>query len=58
MAVLKKYPWLFSGAAAIVLGYMLLAAGDVTAAPLLLVAGYCVMIPIFLLKSFLSRKGE
>jgi len=58
MAIIKKYPWLVSGGAAIILGYVLLAAGDITAAPLLLVAGYCVLIPVFLLRSFLSRKGE
>jgi hypothetical protein len=29
----------------IVLGYVLLALGSITAAPLLLVAGYCVLVP-------------
>ncbi|MBZ0269280.1 hypothetical protein K8I85_14090 [bacterium] len=35
-----------AGLAAVVLGYVLLSQGDVTAAPLLLVAGYCVLIPL------------
>jgi hypothetical protein len=34
------------GLAAVVLGYVLLAQGDITLAPLLLVAGYCVLIPL------------
>lgn len=35
-----------SGLAAVVLGYVLLSQGDVTAAPLLLVGGYCVLVPL------------
>jgi hypothetical protein len=35
-----------AGLAAVVLGYVLLSQGDITAAPLLLVAGYCVLIPL------------
>jgi len=35
-----------SGLGAVVLGYVLLAQGDVTLAPILLVAGYCVLIPL------------
>jgi len=35
-----------AGLAAVVLGFVLLSQGDVTAAPLLLVAGYCVLIPL------------
>jgi hypothetical protein len=35
-----------AGLVAILLGYVLLSRGDVTAAPLLLVAGYCVLIPL------------
>jgi hypothetical protein len=34
------------GIAAILLGYVLLSQGDVTAAPILLVLGYCAMIPL------------
>ena len=41
------------GAAAVVLlgGYANLAAGGETIAPLLLVAGYCVLVPLAILKS-------
>lgn len=35
-----------AGLAAVALGYVLLSQGDVTAAPLLLVGGYCVLIPL------------
>jgi hypothetical protein len=34
------------GMACIVLGYILLVAGDITVAPVLLVAGYCVLVPL------------
>lgn len=34
------------GMAAIVLGYVLLAINDITVAPLLLVLGYCVLVPL------------
>ena len=35
-----------AGLAAVLLGYVLLSQGDITLAPLLLVAGYCVLIPL------------
>lgn len=35
-----------AGLAAVALGYVLLSQGDVTAAPLLLVTGYCILIPL------------
>ncbi len=35
-----------AGLGAILVGYLLLARGDITAAPLLLVAGYCVLVPL------------
>lgn len=35
-----------SGLGAVVVGYLLLSQGDITAAPVLLVAGYCVLIPL------------
>jgi hypothetical protein len=43
----RKNVALFGGGLlAIVLGYVLLSQGDVTAAPVLLVLGYCAMIPL------------
>jgi len=39
--------WLFgAGFAAIVVGYALLSRGSITAAPILLVAGYCALVPL------------
>ncbi len=35
-----------AGLGAILVGYLLLAQGDITFAPLLLVAGYCVLVPL------------
>jgi hypothetical protein len=43
----RKNVVLFGGGLlAIVLGYLLLSQGDITAAPILLVLGYCAMIPL------------
>jgi hypothetical protein len=44
---LSRKNWIIFGAAlgVIILGYVFLARGSTTLAPLLLVAGYCVMIP-------------
>jgi len=58
MQLFKRYAWLMGGFAAIVGGYLLLGSGDITLAPLLLVLGYCLLIPIFLLQSFLQGRGE
>ena len=58
---LRRSLWLIAGAASIVLGYVLLATGDVTVAPLLLVAGYCVFVPLHLYRSYRQsapRSGE
>ncbi|HEX5132503.1 MAG TPA: hypothetical protein VFX92_08450 [Candidatus Krumholzibacteria bacterium] len=43
-----KFRWkLFAaGMAAIVIGYVLLAVNDITIAPILLVLGYCVLVPL------------
>ena len=40
--------WMLMGAGALaaVLGYVLLSRGDITLAPILLVAGYCALIPL------------
>lgn len=45
-------PWLWWGIAfgTILLGYADLARGGVTIAPILLVAGYCVLVPLAILK--------
>lgn len=49
---MQARPWLWWGIAAvtILLGYADLARGGMTIAPILLVAGYCVLVPIAILK--------
>ncbi len=42
----------------ITVGYVLLGRGDITSAPLLLVTGYCVLLPLFIWWSFRSGTGE
>jgi hypothetical protein len=42
--------WLGAGAVAIAGGYALLAGGSMTLAPILLVLGYCVLLPIGIIK--------
>ncbi len=49
---------LIAGLVAITAGYVLLGRGDITVAPLLLVGGYCVLVPLYLLQAFLHREGE
>jgi hypothetical protein len=46
-------PWLWWGLAivTILLGYADLARGGMTIAPILLVAGYCVLVPLAILRS-------
>ena len=51
----RNYMILGIGIALIVIGFILLAAGDITVSPILLVLGYCVIIPLGIL---LPRKGE
>jgi hypothetical protein len=42
----KNYGLLAAGIVAIAIGYLLLAQGSITLAPILLILGYCVLIPI------------
>jgi uncharacterized membrane protein HdeD (DUF308 family) len=51
MHVLRKYRNLFliAGFAAIVAGYIFLGYGSISLAPVLLVLGYCVLVPMALL---------
>ena len=42
--------WLFgAGFASIIVGYVMLSKGSITLAPILLVAGYCALIPLAIL---------
>jgi len=45
----RNWTWLIAGAAVIVAGFISLAMGSITLAPILLVVGYCVLIPIGIL---------
>lgn len=42
----RNFALLGAGLACVVAGYLLLAAGSTTAAPILLVLGYCVFFPV------------
>ena len=43
-----KFKWKFfvAGLLAITIGYVMLATSDITIAPMLLVLGYCILIPV------------
>lgn len=41
-----KWKLFAGGLLAIVVGYILLAAADITIAPILLVLGYCILVPL------------
>jgi len=45
----KSYSLFAAGFAAIVIGYIMLSRGSITVAPVLLVAGYCALIPLAIL---------
>ncbi|HPF71013.1 MAG TPA: hypothetical protein PLQ13_10100 [Candidatus Krumholzibacteria bacterium] len=56
--MLQKTWLLWAAFAVIGLGYILLGMGRLSFGPLLLVGGYCVMLPLFLWRSFRRRVGE
>jgi hypothetical protein len=58
MRLLRRTVLLWLALFAIVVGYVLLASGDIVAAPLLLVGGYCLLLPLFLWRSFRRGSGE
>ena len=45
----RNWQWLGAGAAVIIAGFIALSMGSITLAPILLVLGYCVLIPVGLL---------
>lgn len=51
MQLVRKYrKWIMAaGLASIVLGYILLGQGSISAAPALLVLGYCILVPVALI---------
>lgn len=52
MGILRRFWLLWTALGAIAAGFLLLAAGSLSLAPLLLVGGYCVLLPFFLWRSF------
>lgn len=54
----RNYTWFCIGIVTIVIGYISLAMGSITLAPILLVAGYCVIIPISIIMSGEKKKKE
>ena len=58
MEILRKI-WLLPLAfVAIVAGFVFLSAGKLSIGPVLLVLGYCVLLPFFLWRSFRKSVGE
>lgn len=56
---LRRHIWLIAALACIVAGYLLLAvARSESLAPLLLVAGYCVLVPVHLWSQYRRGVGE
>ena len=58
MVLLKKFWLLWAALAAIAAGFALLAGRYLSFGPLLLVGGYCVLLPFFLWRSFRKSVGE
>ncbi len=58
MDIFKKFWLLWAAVAAIVLGFLTLSSGKLSLGPLLLVGGYCVLLPFFLWRSFQKSVGE
>lgn len=54
----RNYLWFGIGIIVIVIGYIFLGMGDITLAPILLVAGYCVIIPISILIGEKKKKPD
>lgn len=58
MEFLRKTWLLWTAFAAIIVGFLTLGAGMLSTGPLLLVLGYCVLLPFFLWRSFRRSVGE
>jgi len=54
----RNWTWLGIGLLVIIIGYIALAKGSITLAPILLVAGYCVLIPIAILLGEKKKQEE
>ena len=58
MNLLRRTWMLWAAVAAILVGYLALAAGRLSIGPLLLVGGYCVLLPFFLYSQNPKRANE
>ncbi len=58
MDILRKTWLLWAAFGSIVGGFLFLSAGRLSAGPLLLVLGYCILLPFFLWRSFRKSVGE
>jgi hypothetical protein len=56
--LVKKFWLLWTALVAVVVGFITLAAGMLSIGPILLVLGYCVLLPFFLWRSFQDSVGE
>jgi len=58
MAFFRKTTLLWLSFAFIAIGFLSLSAGKLSMGPLLLVGGYCVLLPFFIWQSFRKSVGE
>ncbi len=58
MVILRRFWLLWAALAAIGTGFLLLSAGSLSVGPLMLVTGYCILLPFFLWRSFRKSVGE
>ena len=58
MGILRRFSLLWAALAAIAVGFALLSGRHLSLGPLFLVAGYCVLVPFFLWRSFRKSVGE
>ncbi len=58
MEFLRNTILLWLAAVFLILGYIFLATGSLSVGPLLLFVGYCVLLPIFLWRTFRFGSGE
>jgi len=56
--LLRKTYLLWTSLAVIGAGFLTLSAGRLSVGPLLLVTGYCVLLPLFIWRSFQKSVGE
>jgi hypothetical protein len=58
MEILRRFWLLWTALGAIALGFTLLYFRSLSLGPILLVSGYCVLLPFFLWRSFRKNVGE